>query len=110
MAGGTGYVPDPVEEVADAIRKTPDTEAGFDLLVPTNGPPGQVPPRTRRRYRFADQMMLSIAFGGYDPDEEKARQQLDLVRQAAEEFSELVDEIFDLYCKRRGIESTEQGE
>ncbi len=107
---GTDYIPDPVEELADAIRKNPDTEAGFDVLVPTNGPPGQDPPRTRRRYRFADQMMLSIAFGGYEPDEKKARKQMDLVHQAAEEFAELVDEIFDLYCKRRGIQSSEQSD
>jgi hypothetical protein len=55
-------------------------------------------------------MMLSIAFGGYEPDEKKARKQMDLVHQAAEEFAELVDEIFDLYCKRRGIQSSEQSD
>jgi hypothetical protein len=35
---------------------------------------------------------------------------MDLVHQAAEEFAELVDEIFHLYCKRRGIRSTEDGD
>jgi hypothetical protein len=100
---GTDYVPDPVGELADAIRVNPDMEAGYDLLLPAEGAPGEERPRPRRRYRVADQMMISIAFGGYDHDATKAREQMDLVHQAAEEFCELVDELVDLYCKRRDL-------
>jgi hypothetical protein len=32
------------------------------------------------------------------------------LQRIQEEFAELVDEIFDLYCKRRGIQSTEQSD
>lgn len=104
---GTDHQPDPVEELAEAIRVNPDIPAGFDLLRVVV-PPGEEGPRTRRRYRFGDQMMLSMAFGGLDPDPDKARKQFALISDAAEAFSALVDELFDLYCKRRAIRSTEQ--
>lgn len=103
---GTDHAPDPVGELANAIRKNPDAEASFFTVVQEGAAPGEETARPRRRYTVADQMMLAIAFGGYDADEAAARKQLDLHHQAAEDFSVLVDELVDLYCKRRKIRLT----
>ena len=100
---GTKWEPDPVGEIADAIRTKPDTPAGFDVIS-AEVPPGEQQPRPRRLYRFADQMMLSMALGDLDPDPEKLREQLTLIDEAAVAFCALVDEVFDIYCKRRGLE------
>lgn len=89
----SGFEPDPVGELAEAIRANPKTPAGFDQ---DEGGPG-------RLYRFADQLMLSMAFGEYDPDEEKAAKQVKRIEVASEAFVELTDEIFDLYCTERGL-------
>jgi hypothetical protein len=102
---GTRHDPDPVAEYADAIRKNPDVETGFDRIV-AEVPPGQNGPPPRRLYRFADQVQTSVAFGGFDPDEETAKKELSAVQEAADAFVELVDEVFDLYCDQRGIRSS----
>jgi hypothetical protein len=101
----SGYSPDPVDELADAIRQNGGEAATFDV-VEAKAPPGQTPPPSRRLYRFGDQLMLSIAFGAFDPDVEKGGAQAAQVREAAESFCALVDELHDLYLKRRGAVST----
>jgi hypothetical protein len=103
---GTDHAPDPVGELADAIRKNPDAEASFFTVVQKGAALGEETARPRHRYTVADQMMLAIAFGGYDADEIAARKQLDLHHQAVEDFSILVDELVDPYCKRRKIRLT----
>jgi len=103
---GTDFKPDPIAELADAIEKNPDVEASFFTVRQGGVAHGEDVPRPRRRYTVADRMMLAIAFGGYDPDKTTARKQLDLHHQAAEEFSMLIDELVDLYCKRREIRLT----
>jgi hypothetical protein len=96
---------DPVGDLADAVRLNPDTRAGFDLALPT-APDGQKPLRSRRVYRFGDQMMLSMALGDFDP--KKAESQFEQIDEAAEAFCDVINEVFDLYCKRRGLCLTEQ--
>lgn len=82
--------PDSAADLADAIRKNPDVEAGIDVGEDTRG-----------RYRFADQLMLSMAMGGHDPT--RHSQQMAMIRDAGIDFANLVDEIFVTYCHDRGI-------
>ncbi len=103
---GTDWEPDPVGEIAEAIRVNPDHEPGYDLIV-SEVPDGVKQPPDRRLYRFGDQMMLSMALGGLDPDPEAASVQMEQIRKASEAFCALVDELFDIYCKRRGIGASE---
>jgi hypothetical protein len=82
--------PDSAAHLADAIRKNPDVEAGIDVGEDVRG-----------RYRFADQLMLSMAMGGHDP--ERHSEQMAMIRDTGIDFANLVDEIFVAYCHDRGI-------
>jgi hypothetical protein len=82
--------PDSAADLADAIRMNPGVEAGIDVGEDVRG-----------RYRFADQLMLSIAMGGHDP--EGHSDQMAMIRDAGIDFANLVDEIFVAYCHDRGI-------
>jgi hypothetical protein len=86
-----GKKPDSVPELADAIRMNANEPGGIDT---EEGRPWL-------NCRFADQLALSIAFGGYDPEVEKAKKQLRMVRQASKAFVLLVEEIYGLYCEQR---------
>jgi hypothetical protein len=82
--------PDSAADLADAIRMNPEAEAGIDVEEDVRG-----------RYRFADQLMLSIAMGGHDL--EGHSDQMAMIRDAGIDFANLVDEIFVAYCHDRGI-------
>jgi hypothetical protein len=101
----SSYSPDPVDELADAIRMNGTEPASFDVVT-ARVPTGAAPPPPRRLYRFGDQLMLSIAFGAFDPDVEKGSDQTAQVGEAAEAFCALVDELYDLYSKYRRAVST----
>ncbi len=84
--------PDSTVELAEAIRVNPDLEAGIDIGDDARG-----------TFRFADQLALSVAFGGHDQDEDRATEQMAKCREAARAFVFLTKEIYLLYCRQRGI-------
>jgi hypothetical protein len=84
--------PDSTAELAEAIRTNPSLEADIDVGGDARG-----------TFRFADQLALSVAFGGHDPDEARAKEQTARIREAAAAFVYLAKEIYLLYCRERGI-------
>jgi hypothetical protein len=84
--------PDSVAELAEAIRANPDLEADIDVGDDAQG-----------TFRFADQLALSVAFGGHDPEKARAQAQTARIREAATAFIYLVKEIYLLYCRQRKI-------
>lgn len=85
-------LPDSTVDLAEAIKTNPNLEAGIDVADDARG-----------TFRFADQLALSVAFGGHDPDEARARDQTARIREAATAFIYLAKEIYLLYCRQRSI-------
>lgn len=54
-------------------------------------------------YRFADQLALSIAIANHDDDDDRLREQADLVRDAGFAFVGLAAAIYRAYCERRNL-------
>lgn len=84
--------PDSAADLAEAIRTNPDLGADIDVGDDARG-----------TFRFADQLALSVAFGGHDPDEVRAKEQTARIREAAAAFIYLAKEIYLHYCGQRGI-------
>lgn len=82
--------PDSTVYLADAIRKNPELEAGIDVGEDARG-----------TFRFADQLSLSVAFGGHHS--EHPGEQVEWTRRAAHAFVFLAKEVYLAYCRERGV-------